>query len=203
MANPEEKINTLSDKIKISFILLFILFGFPPSLCFLSHSPSPFPQSTSAASWSPWKSSEHQALVTPPAEIFGGTHRLRLIDLNNKIFSQGAHPVSVTHTSALARSIPVHLCVTKPTLARGSSSMPILASTCVWKELLDRLQLSHRPRTKNSTTNDELELKSAEDGKNPAIVYTHKKNRESRREANGVNKVRKRPERRNKQRCLP
>lgn len=50
MANPEEKINTLSDKIKISFILLFILFGFPPSLRFLSHSPSPFPQSTSAAS---------------------------------------------------------------------------------------------------------------------------------------------------------
>lgn len=50
MANPEEKINTLSDKIKISFILLFILFGFPPSLCFLSLFPSRFPQSTSAAS---------------------------------------------------------------------------------------------------------------------------------------------------------
>ena len=203
MANPEEKINTLSDKIKISFILLFILFGFPPSLCFLSHSPSPFPQSTSAASWSPWKSLEHQALVTPLAEIFGGTHSLRLIDLNNKIFSQDAHRVSVTHTSALAQSIPSSSVCNKADPCRSSSSMPILASTCVWKELLDRLQLSHRPRTKNSTTNDKLGLKPAEDGKIPAIVYTHKKNRESRREANGGNKVRKRPKRRNKQRYLP
>lgn len=38
MASPEEKINSLSDQIKISFILLFILFGFTPLLCFLSHS---------------------------------------------------------------------------------------------------------------------------------------------------------------------
>lgn len=34
MASPEEKINSLSDQIKISFILLFILFGFPPVALF-------------------------------------------------------------------------------------------------------------------------------------------------------------------------
>lgn len=86
---------------------------------------------------------------------------------------------------------PVHLCVTKPTL-------PIPASTCVWKELLDQLQLSHRPRTKNPATG----LKPAEDGKIPrtAILYRHTRQIEIEKETNRGNKLRRRAERRNKQR---
>lgn len=178
MANPEEKINTLSDKIKISFILLFILFGFPPSLCFLSRSRS---RSLSLSSidigsflisvevlGAPGTShSTGRSLVV--LTLWGSS--IKIIRYFPRMLILSLWPAPI----ALAQSILSSSVCNKADPCNSSSSLPVLASTCVWKEILDQLQLSHRPRTKNPTTNDELGLKPAKDAEipRPVIVYTH------------------------------
>lgn len=140
---------------KSRFLLSFYFFSFAFSHhCFLSPSNSPLSQSTSAASWSQWKSLEHQALDTALANLWWCSlwgWSIKIIRCFPMVFILSPWPTLLPWLSCFLIHV---LCYkTNPWKGRSSLSFPGFHGqfVCVymWKP-------SSYSLTNKMTTNDDL-----------------------------------------------